>query len=190
MTRLSGLFLPVVLVAAGCGMRTEPVTMEEVWAADAPVQETWSAHLVQSSGGVPRLDMTAPYMASFERGDSAYVLLTAGDDSVRARVRTIVYAATGDTSAVVTADRVFWYEDEDRLVAEGNVRVEAENGNRLEAEHLEWHDADRTIRTPGFARIQMEAGRNLLEGYGLVADETLESVSLSNVTGRREVEDT
>lgn len=183
--------IPFILLAgialAACERRAVPVSMETVRGEDSPLQETWNAHLVLSAAGRPRLDIRSAYQASFERGDSAFVLMTGTEDAGSNRVRAVVYDENGDTTAVVQADRLYWYADEERMEARGNVVVDAENGRRLESEYLEWDDASRTVSTPGFARIHSDEFEG--EGYGLVADEGLEEVQLSNVSGLLEVDE-
>lgn len=175
------------LTLAACERRAVPVSMETARGEDAPIQETWDAHLVLSEAGIPRLDIRSAYQASFERGDSAFVLMTGTEAPGADRVTAVVYGESGDTTAVVRADRLYWYEEDERLEARGNVIVDAANGRRLESEHLEWDDAARTVTTPGFARIHSDDG--VFEGYGLEADEALEDARLNNVTGMLEVVD-
>ncbi len=176
-----------VLALSACERRAVPVSMETVRGEDSPRQETWNAHLVLSAAGVPRLEIRSAYQASYERGDSAFVLMSGTEDPDSKRVIAVVYGEEGDTTAVVRADRLYWYAEDQRMEAVGNVIVDAENGRRLESEYLEWDDATRTVSTPGFARIHSDDFDG--EGYGLLADEGLEEVQLSNVSGVLEVDE-
>lgn len=173
------------LALSACERRSVPISMETVRGEDAPVQETWNAHFVQTTGGTPRLDVRSAYQASFERGDSAFVLMSAAGDSSDSRVLAVVYGEDGDTTAVVRADRLYWYEDQERFEAMGNVVADAKSGRRVESEHLDWDDATGRLSTPGFARVFEDS--NILEGYGLTADEALGEWSLANFTGQVEV---
>jgi len=182
--RATVLVLACLLLPA-CERRSVQVSMETVRGEDTPVQETWNAHFVQTTGGTPRLDVRSAYQASFERGDSTFVLMSAAGDSSATRVVAVVYGKDGDTTAVVRADRLYWYEDQERFEAQGNVVADAKSGRRVESEHLDWDDRTGQLSTPGFARVYEDS--NILEGYGLTADEALGEWSLANFTGQVEV---
>jgi hypothetical protein len=182
--RLAVLVLAFMACAA-CERRSVPVSMETVRGEDAPVQETWNAHFVQSTGGTLRLDVRSAYQASFERGDSSFVLMSGAGDSAATRVVAVVFGEDGDTTAVIRADLLYWYEDQERFEAQGNVVADAKSGRRVESEHLDWDDRTGKLSTPGFARIYEDS--NILEGYGLTADEALGEWSLANFTGQVEV---
>jgi hypothetical protein len=171
----------LLLGATGCARRAEPVTVEEVLAGQGPAQETWEPALFISEEGEPRLHVRAPYMATYETPDSTYMLLTGLEDGGPSRVEAVIFDTAGDTSAVVLADRLYYYDQNLTLEARGGVRVRTANGRRLESEHLLWSESDRQVRTPGFARIEMPD--RILQGYGLVADEDLGNVRLADVTG-------
>ena len=173
------------LALSACERRSVPISMETVRGEDAPVQETWNAHFVQTTGGTPRLDVRSAYQASYERGDSAFVLMSSAGDSAATRVLAVVYGEDGDTTAVVRADLLYWYEDQERFEARGNVVADAKSGRRVESEHLDWDDRTGKLSTPGFARVYEDS--NILEGYGLTADEALGEWSLANFTGQVEV---
>lgn len=185
--RASFLIAVMCLSLTACERRSVPVSMETARGEDSPVQESWNAHLTVTEGGRPRLDIRSEYQASFERGDSAFVLMTGTEDPASERVIAVVYGETGDTTAVVRADRLYWYEDDEWLEAKGNVVVDAASGSRLESEYLAWVDASRTVSTPGFARIRSDDG--VFEGYGFQADETLDNATLQHVTGLLEVDE-
>ncbi len=179
------LVLPLVWLILGCERLVPVPTVESVEAQDGPDQETWTPRLFLSEEGRPRLHLQAPYMAYYDRGDSTYMVLSSLNDS--SRVHAFIFDSLGDSSATVLADRILFYDRERRMVATGNVIVVAREGRRIESEQLEWSEFQRTIHTPGFARITMP-DRNI-QGYGLDADEELNNVSLSNVTGVVMIED-
>jgi LPS export ABC transporter protein LptC len=179
------LLMFVLLALAGCQRRVPPPTVESVQVQDGPDQETWDPKLFLSDEGRPRLHLRAEHMAYYDRGDSTYMVLsglTAG-----ARVHADIFDADGDSAAVVLADRVVFYDRERRLEARGNVIVTAREGRRVESEQLEWSEFERKVTTDGFARITQPDRR--LQGYGLVADEDITNVRISNLTGVVMIED-
>ncbi len=167
--------------------------MDTVRAEGEADQESWGAHFYVTE--VPsgsdqsrlRLEMIADYMARYERPDSTYMLLRGHPDSLDRRVTVLLYDAAGDSSATLTSERVLYFDQEDRFEARGNVVVVTQEGKRLESEHLIWNEADHKVRTPGFVRIIQPNER--VQGYGLVADENLETYQLERVTAQVTLED-
>ena len=163
----------------GCTRSVPPPTVESVQVVDGPDQETWDPRLTLSEDGRPRLSLRAPYMAYYDRGDSTYMVLSGLDDS--SRVYAEIFDADGITAAQVEADRIIFHDRERRMEARGNVIATAKEGRTVESEQLEWSEFQKTVSTNGFARITMPDRK--LRGFGLMADEELLDVSLSNVTG-------
>ena len=169
----------MALLWAGCERRVPTPTVEEIRTVDGPDQETWSPELFLSEEGRPRVHLRGAYMAYYDRPDSSYMVLSGLEPGDRVRVD--IFDAVGDSAAVVLADQVTFYDRERRMIARGNVIAEAREQRRIESEQLRWSEFERSITTPGFARIYMPDRE--LEGYGLVADEDITNVRLSNVTG-------
>lgn len=175
------ILLVVVTVALiGCSRRESPVSVASLRAEEDPVQESWNPKLYISENGKPRIHMTAQYMARYERGDSTFLVLSGTADG-GVRVRVYLFDEAGDSSAVVTADRLTYFDRENRFVARGNVFVLTKDSTRLESEHLAWSERDRQVTTPGFFRY-MSATQNV-SGYQLVADEDLKNYSISRPSG-------
>ncbi len=184
-TRYHIVMLSLVLTLAGCEHRSVPaIEATEVETGDLPDQESWDARFFVTEEGHPRVAIQAAHMAQYEREDSTYMLLTGtGDDRT---VTVYLFDARGDSSATLTADRVYYYDLEHRFEAEGNVVVVTGTGKRLETEHLSWLEEEKTIRTAGFVKIVTP--KEVLQGYNLEADEDLENYRLQRVTGRGQVE--
>jgi len=174
--------LLVVVTAAlmGCGRRESPVSVASLRAEEDPIQESWNPKLFISENGTPRIHMTAQYMARYERRDSTYLVLSGTADGGR-RVRVYLFDEAGDSSAVVTADRLTYFDQDKRFVARGNVFVLTRDSTHLESEHLAWSEADRQVSTPGFFRYT-SATENV-SGYELIADEDLKNYSISRPSG-------
>lgn len=133
-------------------------------------------------GDHPRLRISAGHMSKYEEEDSTYTLLYPHPDSTDDRVRIDLFDDSGDSLAVVEADRVVYLDDENRFEARGEVVVQTHEGKHLETEHLQWNEADRTIYAPGFVRITSPSER--LHGYELTGDEGLHNYELARVTGQ------
>lgn len=130
--------------------------------------------------GRNRLHMNADYMARHETPDSTWMVLTGADEQVD-RVFVVIFDAEGDTSAVVTSQRIIWHERGRRFVARGDVQADAGEDRSLQSEHLAWAEQTARVSTPGFATISTPT--ETLSGYGLDADENLSDFTLSRVTG-------
>lgn len=171
---------------AGCQMHDSGVTVQSLITDEGPTSESWNPEMFIWENGLPRLRMRAGYMARFETADSIYQVLSALDESGD-RVRVDIFDANGDSSAVVFADRIIYFERERRFVAEGDVVVQAKEDRWLYAEHLTWSERTSRVRTPGFASIKTPT--QTLNGFGLDADEDLKDFSLARVSGKAVVED-
>ncbi len=172
------LFVAATVSACTHDMQTPSVAALQ--AAEGPEQESWNPDLKISEDGLPRIDLDAPYMARFEHPDSTWLVFSGGGDSLE-RVVVHLFDANGDSSATVHANMITYYEREKRFLARGEVIVVTKEGKTLESEHLVWTEADRTVRTPGYARIV--SPNRTVTGYGLVADEDLADFSMSRVSG-------
>ncbi|NNF04414.1 MAG: LPS export ABC transporter periplasmic protein LptC, partial [Rhodothermales bacterium] len=115
-----------------------------------------------------------------------YMVLGAGAAPGQ-RVRVDLFDESGDSSAVVFADRITYFERERRFDARGGVQAHTPDDKHLFSEHLSWSEADRRIRTPGFVRIRMPD--RTLSGYGLTADEDLQNYSIARASGAVEVDE-
>lgn len=188
--------LLLAALLAGCARDEAPTpTLAEVRAEQGPEQESWGAVFRISDEGVRRVHLSAGYMARYERGDSTYLDLyteapTEGavPDSLanaglgKGRVTAYLFDAAGDSSAVLTADRARYYENDRLFEAEGQVVVTTGTGRRLETERLLWREDEQQVDTDGFVRITTPTEQ--IQGYDLTADEDLETYTLLRVTGR------
>lgn len=185
MSRLPILIL-FALAMAGCEMHESGVSVQTLKDDDAPVSESWNTQMVISEDGKPRLVMEADYMARHESPDSTWMVLTGADESTD-RVHVVIFDSEGDTSAVVTTQRIIYLERERRFVARGDVDARSGTERRVRSEHLSWLEATARVSTPGFATITTPT--ETLSGYGLDADENLQDFSMARVTGTVLIED-
>lgn len=180
--------------AGGCARSERPQSVDDEWQdAVRPVSESWDVRYTVNEAQTregesrPRLHMDAGYMASYET-DSTYTLLQASEDTSGGTVRAVIFdLATGDTSAVVVAERIIYRDDERRFEAVGSVVVDGRQDRHMWSERLFWDERARRIHAPGFVRIVTP--RERIEGYNLDSDEDLDNYSLERVTGEVDVED-
>ena len=125
---------------------------------------------------VPRLELIAEYGVWFEERDSTYQRLSGVDEPVKA----IIYDSTATVTANISADRVWYYGQTQRLIADGQVIVESASGRRLETEWVEWVEESRTIRTD--RHVVITSVDENLEGQGLTAAEDLSHYQIGRFT--------
>jgi len=178
------LLVGIFSISVGCADRAAPPPAEDP--VDRPDQESWDVSFFIEVDGHQRAHLRAPYVARFEHTDSSFARF--GPSPERAdRTFVQVFDDDGFPSAIVESDRLVYYEQTRTFVATGNVVVVSENDRRLEGERLTWHEAASELRSDGFVRITTPTER--IQGYGLVADEGLDTYRLARVTGQIEVED-
>ena len=150
-----------------------------------PKHVSWDAQFAMSEGGRSRAVLEASRMEQYRVADSTYSIWRSMADT--SRVRVYLFGEQGDSSATVTADSLVFQDQKGVLDAYGNVVVVTEDGKRLESEHLTWEQADRTIRTRRFVRIQTPT--EVVQGDGLVADEDLETYQIGRFAAEVEVDE-
>lgn len=177
-----------LLSAAGCERRAATSTdLEDAFNDEAPVQESWNVHMNVNEGAHPRLRIRAGHMARYEHGDSTYTLLHSPDSAAKRRVVVHLFDTQGDSSSTIRADRLFYYDEERRFEARGDVVATTAEQKRLETERLLWNEDMRQIRAPGFVRITTPSDR--IEGYGLKGGENLQNYNIADVTGQVTLEE-
>lgn len=175
---LSSLLLLGLL--AGCTRRAQPPVAPETAQDEGLTQESWDVALHISANGRLRMTVEAGYLARYERGDSLFTHLQPGADTSRVYVR--FYDDQGLPHADLTAQEVYYFDQDQRVEARGSVRVHTTSGRQLSTEFLRWNEEERKIRVPGFVRLTTPTEQ--LQGYRLVADEDLETYTISRITGR------
>ena len=175
-----------VLSTGGCADDGPPVTVRSIQSSGDADQESWNVDFTITEDGLPRIQARAGHVLKYERPDSIYMLLQSAPGDT-ARVRVDIFNEAGGESAIVQADRIYYYEREHRFVALGAVTAESISGSSIASEHLEWTENDRKLRTPGFATISSDAGT--FSGYRLEANEDLSESTLELPSGRRRVGD-
>ena len=163
-------------------------SVADVHEAAGPAKESWGVQFyvsqvpTESQESNVRIEIAADYMAYYERADSTYQLLTQYPAGQGNRVAVKIYDDHGAISATVTAERLLYFDQENRFEAHGEVIVETLDSKRLETESLEWREEDRKVYSQSFVRITTADER--VRGYGLVADEDLTTYQVGRFTAR------
>lgn len=191
----------VLLLTSGCeyraGSGTEQALRQEQEEATRPDQVSEDVQFFIYENDRPRALVLAGRMERYAGEDSTYTLLqgssagppgSTADSSGRRRVTVRIFGGSRDSvTATIRANRLVYHDEKRRFDARGRVIVTTAAGKRLESEHLAWHEDERRISTPGFVHITTPDDR--IQGYGLRADENLETYHLRRVTGQVTVEE-
>lgn len=177
------------LVLIGCERRSAGPAAAQPPPEDAPQHVSWDAYFVMNEGERQRAALSAHRMEQYSRGDSTFALLRSSppDSAGLQRVTAWLFDAEGDSSATLTADSLVYYDQERRFEAFGEVVVVTQEDKRLESEFLTWEEDERKIRTDRFVRITTPAER--VAGYGLVADENLDTYQIGRFTAQVTIDD-
>lgn len=184
--RCGALLFGVLLLGGGCEHRTRPGSESSTQTHDGPTPThvSWDAQFTLSEGGDPRAVIQASRMEQYRTSDSTYSVWRSMNDTTR--VRLYLFGAQGDSSATLTADSLVYQDRKGLLDAYRDVVVVTKSRKRLETEHLTWEQADRKIRTQRFVRIRTPT--EVVQGQGLVADESLETYQIGRFEAEVEVE--
>ena len=153
----------------------------------APDQESWDVDFSLTDDSIPRLNLTAAYMARFDRKDSTFMHLMASDSPDSNRVIAILYNKMGDTTATMWAQEMYYYDLEERLKAIGDVVVLTPDQRRLATEELIWNEKLHKMHTVGLSHILTTDDD--VQGYNLAANEDLTEYTLERISGKVTLED-
>lgn len=188
-----GVLLLLGIALSACEQRSgSPAAVDEADPSERPTQESWDVRYTVSQVlrgeevSRPRLHVEAGYMAVFDH-DSTYTLLQHDRDSQAEQTVAFLFDEAGDSTATVTANRFFYYTDDRRMEADGDVRVRSAEERLLETEFLIWDEEAQRLQAPGFVRLRTPTEQ--VEGYELEGDETLQTYEIRRVTGQVTLED-
>ena len=178
--------LALLLITISACQQSSTVTssISEIQSEESPVKESWGVHTYMTtqpmgtSDSYPRMEIIADYVAWYEGEEESYQLMKQEENPVRA----YLYENNGDTTAIVVATTMCYFESDERLEMIGQVSVLSSDGTRLETEELEWYGSERVIRTDEFVKIVTPTEE--VEGYDLLATEDLKTYSLGRFTAR------
>ena len=160
------LAVAALLAAGGCTRAPAEGLPPGTEIEDLPESESWGAALRTSEDGRPRLEIDAPYLARYRRPDTSFVYLGPAPTGSAPRgaagrggaVEVSVFDDDGAPLADVRAREAWYYEDDGRLVTEGDVRtaVRGEDGADIEARRLTLDDE--TVEAEGDVQATVRGG--------------------------------
>ncbi len=175
----------------GCGRRASTPTSTDEPDKAGPRQVSYDARFALNQGERRRATIAAGRMEQYSRGDSTFSALLGAPDTMQVRapkrVTAWLFDAEGDSSATLTADSLLYFDVRGQFEAFGDVEVITQTGKELRSEYLTWDEADRKIRTDRFVQITTPSER--VEGYGLVADENLDTYQIGRFTAQVTIDD-
>lgn len=180
-------WIACALALLGCERRVAPSSGAAGLDEAAPRHVSYDARFEMRQGAHRRAAVAAGQMAQYDRGDSTFVVMRRPPERPAARVTAWWFTPEGDSSATLTADSLIYYDRREQFEAFGAVQVVTQDRKRLWSDYLQWDEADRTIRTDRFVRIITPSER--VEGYGLVADENLDTYQIGRFTAQVTLDD-
>ena len=147
-------------------------------ASSGPARESWNVAITisqansESDESLPRLKIFADHVQWIGERDTTVQHL----QGVEKKVEVVIHDSAGAFSALLEADLVTYYKDEEYFIAEGGVQIETEDQRTLVTERIEWRERDQLLRTNAFVRITTP--EEVVSGMGLEATEDLSTYQI------------
>jgi len=169
-------FFAMILIAAfhGCTSFDEDTT-ETGEQIDYPDQESWQTEMFFTREGKRRAVLKAGYVAKYSK--KRYTLLKEG-------VRVDFYDREGIAKSVLTSEEGKVFDDQEDMIATGNVVVVSKNGTVLNTEELIWKNNEERIISNVPVKITTET--DTLYGDSFSSDPDLISYEITNARGTSE----
>ena len=167
-------YLMLILLAGlvGCQGDGGP-PMSETSTEGAPDQELWGSTIILSVKGQNRAKIWAGHILKFEEKHTI---------RMDGNIKVDFYNEQGRHVSVLTAQGGEVDETSQDLQARGTVIVISDEGARLEAERLNWHNATQKIQSDTLVTIIRDG--ETVKGIGFESDADLEHWEIrENVTG-------
>ncbi len=166
-----------ILLVIGCASKSEikapPGGGDTLTAVIRPDQQMRNAQIFFYDKATRKTEILADYIEKYEKQDST---LAWG-------LTVYFYDSTGKEISNLVADSGLVRERTNMMVANGNVKVLAEDSSLLFTEQLLWNARESKIETDKFVTIIQKG--DTLTGYGLEADEGLSKITIKKqVSGR------
>lgn len=146
----------------------EDVDIAALEVYDGPVKEAVNIHLIRSDSAIVRSEIRAPKQLEFADGNLEF------PEGIEIQI----FEKNGELGTTITADRGYFFRNENRYKGEGNVQVyNLTKDQKLQSEEL-YYEPRKKIYTEKFVTIQK--GESFSHGTGLEADETFTNYSLKN----------
>lgn len=168
------LFWSGIILATGCSKEeadTKPLLYE------GPLFELDSVRTLYSDSAIVRVKLEAPKQYEFESGDREFPI----------GLYIEFFEPDGSISATMLADYAFFFSEEQRYTAIGNVEVESlKENNKLLTDTLHWSVPEQKVYTKSFVKIIEEA--DTLTGHGLEAADNFSYYTILQPDGSRTLE--
>ncbi len=167
---LPGLVLLLALLLASCSRQD---LSGGSTSSSEPARESWNVQIVISQAdseldeSLPRLRISADHVQWIGESDTTIQHL----QGLEKKVEVVIHDSTGAFSALLEADHVTYYKDEEYFIAEGGVLIETDDDRTLATERIEWWERDQLLRTNEFVHIITP--EEVVSGMGLEATEDL-----------------
>lgn len=170
--------IAIVLITAFVSCNTENKKEETPQIYTGPLSKLSGATIIHSDSSVLKAEVKAEEILD----------LQSGDRELPKGMFITFFEKDGTVSATLRANYAYYYVEEDRWKATGNVVVNnIANQETLKSEELYWERKNEDVYTEKFVRI--ETPGELMTGTGLKAKQDFSEWSLKNPEGLIDVED-
>ncbi len=173
MVRISVLF---ILLLASCSNEAQEKEVPQTYTG--PLSTLLGATIIYSDSARQKAVVDAEELLDLQNGDR----------EVPKGMFITFYEKDGSVSATLRANYAYYYKEEDRWKATGNVVVNnIANKETLKSEELFWEPKNEDVYTEKFVRI--ETPGELMTGTGLKAKQDFSEWTLQNPEGLIDVDD-
>ena len=165
----------LALFAAACGGSDEPAAPPEEH--ERPRQSAKRITVTETDAGIPRWTLEADQVATYAGRQVTFA----------ENVHVDFFDEEGRQVSVLTSKQGRLDNATNNMTAIGDVVVRNTDGYTLESDSLRWLSNERLVRTDAF--VKLTRGEDVLTGYGLVSDPSLERFEIrERVSGRAKSE--
>lgn len=165
-----------VLAIFGCEQSEENKDAPQIYTG--PLSKLTGATIIYSDSAILKAEVKAEEILDLQNGDR----------EVPKGMFITFYEKDGSISATLKANYAYYYKEEDRWKATGNVVIDnIKNKETLKSEELFWEPKKENVYTEKFVRI--ETPGELMTGTGLKAKQDFSEWTLENPEGLIDVEE-
>lgn len=95
----------------------------------------------------------------------------------------LVYNKSGVIDNHIWADYGYILREEEKILAKENVRLENIDGETMKTDEITWDRRNKKLFCADTTFVEYYTGEEVIEGYGMIADEDFTDVEILNVTG-------
>ena len=161
--------LPVII---GCASLEEDPATPTMDSGKIPDQESWKSTFTLTRDGRKFAEVWAGYLAFYNEQGKTFL-----KDSIHADF----YDQNGVHNSVLTADSGLVFNQNNNLVAFGNVAVRSDSGVVLETEELRWNNEQQKIISE--VPVRFTTLEDTLVGDSFISDPDLTNYEIRNARG-------